>query len=112
MKANRTASGIIAKIESHEPQISIITVIKTEFKVANDAENEDGNDESIESISLANRLIILPIGVVSKKAIGARNTPCRMDECNVLLAAQAARYTNNCRVKLAVPRKYELVIKN
>jgi len=65
----------------------IITVVTTPPNVPNDAENESGNDESIESTSLAKRFIILPIGVVSKKAIGVRNTPNKIDLCNVLLAA-------------------------
>jgi hypothetical protein len=80
------ASGINANIANHDPYKSIITVINTLASVPNDEENDDGNDPSIESISLAKRFIILPIGVVSKKVIGARNTPYNIDECNVLLA--------------------------
>ena len=62
-------------------------VIKTFVNVPNDDENEEGKDESMESMSLAKRLITRPIGVVSKKAIGARSTPIKTEECNVLLAA-------------------------
>lgn len=76
---------------SHEPYISIIIVINTLANVENEEANEDGKEASIESISLAKRLIILPIGVVSKKAIGARKTPNNIDLCSVLLAAYAAR---------------------
>lgn len=55
--------------------------------VENEEENDAGNDESIESTSLAKRLMILPIGVVSKKDIGARRTPVKTDECSFRLAA-------------------------
>lgn len=65
----------------------MIIVIETLNNVVNEDENDDGKDESIESISLAKRLIIRPSGVVSKKAIGARKTPNKIDECKVLLAA-------------------------
>jgi hypothetical protein len=65
----------------------IIRVVNTAANTPNADANEVGNDESIESTSLAKRFIILPIGVVSKKAIGVRNTPNKIDLCNVLLAA-------------------------
>ncbi len=67
--------------------MSIIIVINVDVNVPNDDENEDGNDESTESTSLAKRFIILPIGVVSKKDVGARNTPPNINACNFLLAA-------------------------
>jgi hypothetical protein len=67
--------------------MSIIIVINVDVNVPNDDENEDGNDESTESISLAKRFIILPIGVVSKKDVGACNTPANINACNFLLAA-------------------------
>lgn len=57
----------------------MIIVIRTAVAVPNDDENDCGNEESIESISLAKRLIIRPIGVVSKKDIGARKTPNRSE---------------------------------
>jgi len=66
--------------------MSIIIVINICANIENDDENDDGNDESIESISLAKRFIILPIGVVSKKDIGACNTPDNISICNFLLA--------------------------
>ena len=62
-------------------------VIATCVSVPKEDENEDGNDESIESMSLAKRLIIRPIGVVSKNDIGARKTPRKIDEWSCRLAA-------------------------
>lgn len=62
-------------------------VINIDMDVLSDDENDCGNDESTDSISLAKRLIIRPMGVVSKKAIGAWKTPDRIKLCNFLLAA-------------------------
>ena len=104
MKAKIIASGIIAKIASHDPYISIIIVINTEVSVPNADENEPGNNESIESTSFAKRFIILPTGVVSKKAIGVRSTPINKDECSVLLAVKAAKYTQSCIKRVINPR--------
>ena len=42
------------------------------------AENVSGMEPSTMSISLANRLTILPLGFVSKKAMGARRTAASM----------------------------------
>ena len=57
----------------------MIMVIRTLAAVENEEEKDDGKEESIESMSLAKRLIIRPIGVVSKKDIGARKTPNRTE---------------------------------
>lgn len=80
MKAKQKASGTNANRVIQDPYSRIIIVIVTCVRVENDDANEDGNDASIESISLAKRLIIRPIGVVSKNDIGARKTPRRIEE--------------------------------
>ena len=49
----------------------------------------DGIIVSMMSISLANRLIIRPIGVLSKKDIGARRPFSRIPRCRFLEACNA-----------------------
>ncbi len=85
--------------------MSIINVVTTVISAVSDWEKAAGNAVSTESISRAKRLITRPIGVVSKKDIGACSTPIRIIKCSFRLAIYPDNFKVNCIVNVRIPSK-------